>query len=261
MANSPIKIRRTFQLAVFLSFALTAHPGLARENPYDVFGKALAPFVKLLAAPAKPAGGMLDAEFAVENVPDKKIALTLQCPDKLILRVSIPGEQITLCRDAQEIWAFPGGKLTALIARGHLPAADSAFRLAPFALPVPEKQLVFLPALFQVSDAGDETLGSEPCRVLDVALLPELARSLQAQDWTARIWIDAKYQPVKIRFSHQQLSVAVVVKKLSYPPALPAGTWQPQPDEASDILRLTSPQFKQLLDALALGLTAAKKPK
>jgi hypothetical protein len=260
MANFPVKIRRIFRPAVFAALALAAQPAHARENPYDIFAKVIAPIVKLFAATEKT-GGALAAEFSVENAADEKIAIALQCPDRLILRVSIPGEQIALCRNAQEIWAFPGGKMKARIGRGHLPEADPDFQLAPFRLPVPEKQLVFLPALFQVGDAGDETVGGENCRVLDVSLMPDLARSLRAQEWSARLWVGENYRPVKIEVRGPKQHLAVLVKKLDCAPALPDSTWQPAPDEASDILRITPPQFKQLLDALALGLTTVKQPK
>ncbi len=48
--------------------------------------------------------------------------------------------------------------------------------LGPLVLPVPQKELVFLPVLFQVADKGTEKVIGEPCRVLDVQLMPQLAK-------------------------------------------------------------------------------------
>src|SRR5579862_9877615 len=64
--------------------------------------------------------------------------VALEYPDKLRLRAPILGEDITVCRKGQEIWAFPGSKVEALLsaaAAKKLPKADPKFRLQPFALP------------------------------------------------------------------------------------------------------------------------------
>src|SRR6185312_5732905 len=112
------------------------------------------------------------------------------------------GEDIVVCRKGQQIWAYPGSKVEALLAaaaeKKKLPKVDPKFQLRPFQLPIPEQDLVLLPAVFQVKDVGSEPLDGNPCRVMDVYLMPQLTRSLKAQGWGARVWVDAAAKQVRI---------------------------------------------------------------
>ena len=116
--------------------------------------------------------------------------------------------------------------------------------LGPLALPVPRKDLVFLPVLFQAADAGSETVAGQPCRVLDVTLMPQLAKSLHAEGWTARLWVGTAYAIVQAAVTGPGWSGTVAVDKLGYPAALPDSTFQPQ---GTDVLRLTGGQFMELM--------------
>ena len=118
------------------------------------------------------------------------------------------------------------------------------FKLPSFRLPLTEKQLVFLPILFQVQDAGSADVAGESCRVLDLVLMPELARALKAQDWTARLWVLPGLRIAKVTLVRGDKWHAVIsIKKLEYAPALPDETWQPSPTEAPDILHLTPARY------------------
>ena len=84
-----------------------------------------------------------------------------------------------VCRNGQHLWALPGLKFETLL--GQLPGLSSAEtrrEAGPFRPAGSGEEIGFLPALFQVTDAGDETAGRPACRVLDATLIPELARLL-----------------------------------------------------------------------------------
>ncbi len=183
-----------------------------------------------------------------------KAELALEYPDKVRLRAPVLGEDVTICRRGQEVWAYPASKLQPLIeaaaAAKKLPKLDKKFRLEPFSLPIPEKQLVFLPVLFQVNEIGSESLDGESCRVLDLFLMPELAKSLKAKDWAARVWARPSNKPARFSVAKGDWNVVVRVEQLEFSPTLPASTWEPTAEQAADVLQLDAPRYQQLLESL-----------
>ena len=177
-------------LHLLLAATLLAAPAArAGENRYDILGKLLAPFINVLAKNTKNPHRAMALAARLERLTGAppelagtRVELSLQYPDRLLIHGPILGENLTLCRDRQQVWVTPGAKVQALLdlaaTQKKLAKPDPAAQLEPFQLPVPEKQLVFLPVLFQVKDAGSETVDGEACRVLDLGLMPELERSL-----------------------------------------------------------------------------------
>jgi hypothetical protein len=45
-------------------------------------------------------------------------------------------------------------------------------------------------------------------------------------------------------------NVVVRFQQVDFSPALPESTWEPAPEQASDILTLDAPHYQQLLEAL-----------
>jgi len=287
MANTHIRFRRGMQPVIFIFLALSAAlPLQARENAYDVLGKALVPLANVLIASSKTQNHAVSATLVLDsatNLPGAPVLsntssitsgtaadatatantleIALQSPDKLRLHANVLGQTATICRDGQQIWANPGAQIEALINAQALPKADPDYKLDQFRLPVTEKQLVFLPVLFQVEDAGDEAVDGENCMVLDVKLMPELAHSAHAGDYTARLWVKADYKLAKIELMRPKWHAVILVKNLVYAPSLPPETWQPSHDEAMDLLQLTPARYKQLLDALTSRWAAFKAQK
>lgn len=244
-----------FRPLIFATVFAAAQVAHARENPYDVLGKTLAPFINLLAENSATEDRALSLNvrvLAASNLPPQfagsAASAQFQYPDKLLLRAPILGEPVTLCRNGQDLWAIPGAKIEALIEQAALPKPKKKFKLADFGLPIPEQQLVFLPILFQVTEAGDEAVNGVNCRVLDVRLMPELAQSLHVEAWSARLWVRADYQPAKIDFTQPDWHGVFVFDKVTFAHALPPETWRPAPEQ-TDVLKLTPVRFKQLLDA------------
>ncbi len=245
-------------IIVMLSSALRA-----AENPYDTFGKVLMPLVSVLAekgsTPNRAALLNIELEEAADapkELKDARVEISFQAPNKLKIQGPILGEQLTICRRGQELWVTPGAKAEALInaasADKKLPPPNPDFELAPFKLPIPAKQLVFLPALFKVQAAGEEAVGNQTCRVLDVRLMPELERSLTGEKgWSARIWVNPENKPVRLQVRKDEKSIATVrFTKVEFLPSLPKETWKPALEQADDVLKITPERFDQLVRAL-----------
>ncbi len=245
-------------LHALLAAALLAAPRAdADENRYDVLGKMLAPFVNVLARNTKNPNRAMALTARLERLtglPSEldgaRAELSLQFPDRALVHGPILGEDLTVCRDGQSIWVTPGAKVKALLdlatTQKKLRPVDPAARLAPLQLPFPEKELVFLPVLFVVKDAGAEAVDGEDCRMLDVALMPELAKSLK-EPWAARVWVRANYKPARLVLTRPGWDLAVKFEKVEFAPRLPDATWQPP---SADVLTLDAPRFRQLMQAI-----------
>ena len=257
----------SLRLAMLAALLFDPAATRAAENKYDVLGQTLAPFVQLLGSKSKTANRAVTLSIRLESMTDlpdewadARAEVALEAPDKLRLHGPVLGEELTICRNGQELWVFPGSKAQALIelatAEKRLPPPDKKFRLEPFKLPIPEKQLIFLPALFQIQDAGTERIDGETCRVLELALMAEISRSI-GSDWTARIWVRADHRPVRLKVTRPGWEVTLRFEAVSFAPTLPASTWQPSPEEAEDVLKITPARYQQLLKLIGGG--SAKK--
>ncbi len=250
-------------LRLVLCAALFVPAGLLRaeENRYDVVGKLLMPFVNVFAKNTKNPNRAMQLTARLELMTGLPAALVgtradlaVEYPDKLRLRAPVLGEELTICRRGQEVWVFPGTRAAALLEAASvgqkLPKPDSKAQLPPFALPIPEKQLALLPVLFQVKDVGAESLDSEPCRVLDLFLMPELAKSLRARDWAARVWLRGDGKPARLSVARTGWQLAVRFERVEFSKTLPAETWVPTAEQADDVLKLDAARYEQLLGAL-----------
>lgn len=248
-------------LHLALALALLIPSVRAEENRYDLIGRTLLPFVNVLAKtttnPNRAVSFTAKLEQMTDLPPDlagSHAEVALEYPDKLRLRGPIMGEDITICRKGQEVWAYPGSKVEALLsaaaAAKKLPKPDPKFRLQPFSLPVPEKDFVFVPVLFQVKDVGSEPVDGEACRVLDVFLMPQLEHSLKAQGWGSRAWINGDARPVRISVAKPGWMIVVRFEHIEFTPKLPDSTWEPTSDQVSDILKLDPIRYQQLLGTL-----------
>jgi hypothetical protein len=248
-------------LAATLAFLCVGAPARAIENKYDVLAKALAPFVNVLAEKTKNPNRAMSLTGRIERLTGlssefvgARAELDLQYPDRLRIRGPLLGEQFTVCRNGQQLWAIPGARLQAVldlaVAERKLPKADKDARLEPFQLPLPQKQLVFLPALFEVADAGFESLDGVECRVLDLKLMPDIDKKLEQRGWHGRVWVRPDGKPARLYVARPGWELAVRFEKVEFSKRLPDATWDPPTEAASDVLKLDPPRYQQLLQAI-----------
>ncbi len=246
-------------LAVALLAASVASGG--DENRYDLLSRMLVPFLDVVVKTTTHPNRAMQLTASLEQltgVPPaligSKAELAVEYPDKVRLHGPILGEDVTVCRHGQEVWAYPGSKITPLLEaagkKKKLPKLDPKFQLESFSLPIPEKQLVFLPALFQIKDVGSEPLGGEPCRVLDLFLMPELVKALKSPGWAARVWVRPDARPERLSVAKPGWNIVVRFEQVEFSPSLPEGTWRPTPEQAGDVIALDPAHYEQLLQTL-----------
>jgi len=253
--------------AALIAVAWIVAPGWAgaQENAYDVLGKALMPIANVFIVSgsggitgtnAAGHGVVLDGHLiAASKIPPElqgeAIHLALMAPDKLLIQAPFERQMMTVCRNGGTLWATPGSQIQSLLdqvtAGDAQPPKKAGKVFGPLALPIPAKELVLLPLLFQVADAGTETVSGQPCRVLDVQLMAQLSKALHAQGWSARVWIDANYAITQLAVNGPNWSGAAAIDKLEFSDTLPDGTFDPQ---GTDVLKLTPDEFVGVMKEL-----------
>lgn len=248
----------------FFVFTFIAAPSRAQENRYDAFSKTITPFLGIFAKDRKSDQRALSLKLRVEQSSDLPAELNgataqiaIEMPDKLRLHGPLLGETFTLVREDEKIWIYPGAKARALldaaVAGKELPPAEKKFKLGEFKLPIPEKQLIFLAALFTIKDLGSEMLDDVECRVLDVALMPELAESLKASGWAGRLWITPDHKPARLTLAKKGWHIVLRFADVQFASELPEATWQPSTAEAADVLELEPKEYSRFLRAIGGG--------
>lgn len=245
----------------FTFFILICFACRAEENRYDALSKTIMPFLGIFAKDRKTENRAFTLKVRIEQSSDlpselngASAQIALQVPDKIRLHGPLLGETFTLVREDEKLWIHPGAKARALldaaIAGKELPPAAKKFKLGEFKLPFPEKQLIFLAALFTVKDLGAESIDGVECRAMDVALMPELAESLKAAGWAGRLWIRPDYTPARLTLAKKGWHIVLRFDDVQFAKELPDETWEPSSTEAGDVLRLEPEEYSRFLRAI-----------
>jgi hypothetical protein len=257
--NPHVNRHLCFSFFLFICFAVRAE-----ENRYDVLSKTLMPFLSIFAKDRKTDTRAFTLKVRIEQSSDLPAELNgagaevaLQMPDKIRLHGPLFGDTFTLVREDEKIWIYPGAKAQALLesatAGKQLPPAEKKFKLSEFQLPIPEKQLVFLTALFGVKDVGDQEIDGVNCRVLDVTLMPELAKSLKVDGWVSRLWVRPDYKPARLTLARKGWNIVLRFDDVQFVKELPEETWEPSASEAGDVLRLEPKEYSRFLRGIGGG--------
>jgi hypothetical protein len=243
-----------------------AQQGPPRDNPYDVIGKVFSPFWSVLLAdtksPNKACTMTVEMAEVSGRLPKQMVGASLQAavqfPDKVKLQAPVLGEEITVCRNGDNVWAYPGAKVEFLLKRfkGKPPPTK---KKTPLYLPITPQQAIFLPALFTVARADVaevQTFNGEDCRVITAGLMPELARAAKAEGFRARLWVAPGYFPRRMEITQPDFVAVADIKDLKFSPSLPASTWQP-PTGVTDIYWTNS----DMLDAVLFVVMNSLKMK
>ena len=257
-----------FRAALVIIF-IAAPDIRAAEDRYDLLGKVLGPFVRVFVGESAGAPHALQLVVSIEQMtglPPELVGtraeIAIEPPDKLRLRGPILGETFTLVRNGNLLWVHPAAKARPLLSPGSgpgLPAADKKFQLRAFKLPIPEKQLVFLPVLFAVTDMGRDRVRGEVCRVLDVRLMPELARALEVERWVARLWVTADATPARLTLARPGWNIVVRFEEIVFSGTLPASIWKPTEAESVDYREIQPEDYSRFLRAITAAQQAKAK--
>ncbi len=259
----------TVLLAAFLvmggrSAAQEAPP---RENPYDVIAKIFQPFLGVLLTESNGVNRAAEIELEMVEVGGRLpkemqgavLKGSVQFPDKVRLEAPVLGENFTVCRNGDAVWATPGEKVEFLLSKFEVAPKSTGPLSTPVFLPITPQQAIFLPALFSVprSDVAEvDELRGEPCRVISVRLMPSLAEGLDAQDFEAVLWVAAGHRLRRVEVLRKDFSATVDIRSLKFLPSLPGSTWEP-PKDAGHVHRTNLAMLDGLFFILMNSLRSA----
>lgn len=248
---------RLVKSSLLLAAVMAGNAALAAENRYDLFARALAPAIALFAKDTQNDGSALSLELTLQSVKKEglpsaftelvagktgapgTIKVVLQPPDRMLLEIPFQGMALRLCRDRQQIWAAPKPVMEALaVSTGYdlnAPKKRGA-QLAPLRLPYSKKQLVLLPALFQVEDAGESPEG----RVLEVRLLAEAGQA--AGQWRMLLTIGAEGKPVRFKLTGPDTELDLQIGRFEISKVSPE-IWA-----GGEVVHLEAAQFIELFE-------------
>jgi len=232
---------------VILAGAARAQQAPPRDNPYDVIGKVFQPFWSVLLADSGSKNKAAVLKIRMSEVsgrlPKEMAGATLdaavQFPDKVKLTAPVLGETITVCRNGDSVWAYPGAKVEFLLNQFKVKPKPTRKTNTPIYLPITAQQAVFLPALFTVerADVAEvDTLNGQECRIITAGLMPQLAEAAGAKDFRASMWVAPGYVPKRFVIKQPDFSAVADIEELRFVPSLSAPTWAP-PEGATDIYR------------------------
>ena len=259
-------------LALLSLFALAISPVHAqqappRDNPYDVIGKVFQPFWSVLLASNGTGNKACQMTILMQEVTGRlpkemagaELKAAVQFPDKVKLQAPVLGEEITVCRNGNEVWAYPGQKVEFLLSQFKVKPKRTPKKNTPLFLPMTAQQAIFLPALFTVANANVaevDTLNGVDCRIITAGLMPELAKAAKAEGFKAQLWVAPGYIPKRVTIAQPDFTATVDIPVLEFTQSLPASTWQP-PAGVTDIYRTDA----DMLDAVLFVVMNSLKMK
>ncbi len=241
-----------------------------RDNPYDVISKVLQPFWGVLLTETQNPNRAAVLTLVMTDVSGRlpkemkgaRLQAAVQFPDKVRLTAPILGEEVTVCRNGNEVWAIPGAKVEYLLKQFDVKPGPLKKKNTPIYLPVTAQQAVFLPAIFSVQNADVAEVGSlngEDLRVITAGLMPELAKAIKSEKFQARLWVAEGYIPRRFDIVQGDFTATVDVTTLRFLPALPAAAWLP-PEGVTDIYRTHADMLDDVLFVVMNSLGVKPQP-
>ena len=239
-------------------------------NRYDVLSKTITPLAGVLLGGSQTGDRALTLRSTVGQVAGRLpqafkgavVKAQIEYPGRIRVEAPVMGETLTICRNGNSVWATPGWKVQFLLGQFKGKPRPHPSKAAPLNIPFTSQQAVFLPALFQLDPSSQVAdIQGYPCRVISGGLIPEIAKSANAEDFSAKLWICPDYTPKRIDIHRRDFAMSFLIDELAYTPQFPSSTWQP-PTEASDVYRCSAAELDQLLYVLmnSLQMNSQDKP-
>ena len=218
------------------------------ENRFDVLAKSIAPIIALLTPAGSNGNHAIDALATIAastglpaELNGAQVHVAFEFPDKLLVQFPTPRGPAIICRNRQDVWAFPAAQLAPLMEKVGIDISSEP--LPPFQLE--ETKAILLPALFDVHDAGSVKLNEQTYRVLDVGVIRQKKKRAA---WPVRLWVRPENHTVaQIQLRAKDWDATLEIGKLELSPSLPAATWQPTPEQHDQIMAIPGDKIAALL--------------
>lgn len=254
----PHPASRAVLLALCLPLLAMPSAGSAAENPYDLLSRTLQPMLDPFTASPRFGNRALTIKLRLAEVEGggsaslasgATLSIDLQVPDKARLRGSLGGAEAIVWRDGDRVRAWPAEVVRPLLEQ--LPDATGTRNLPALILPLTNQQIVFAPALFRVADKGGTEFRGESCRLLQLALIPEISDALGVGQWIVQASIlTPEAVPARIQAIGPGWKGDIHVDALQLHPSLPDATWKPTDETAANAIDVPPAKLAALVEML-----------
>ncbi|HEY6841086.1 MAG: hypothetical protein QOI53_2454 [Verrucomicrobiota bacterium] len=246
-----------FWSAVLAAGWFFAAPSLEAQNKYDILARVLQPYGELFYS--KSPTKALQADIVLREGPSSTAAIlnqplrvSLQMPDKLRIESLDPQHRTVFCRNGQKVWIYPREILAGVVPTERR-RTDKQSRIPDFHLPLKDQQIVWIPALFQISRfaSGADSEGT-PTWELDFQLSPEIAQAIKCDPWTASAIVkQSDFQVRHLRIQSGNWSGSLEILDCRFGKALTPQTWEPDPELAAGATPVPPELFDSALERIA----------
>ena len=165
------------------------------------------------------------ADGLLKGIVGRELQLAFQAPDRFKLQFTLEQQNLIICRDGQEIWAYSPGTGFGVVGSREHPASSP---LGPLKLPLPAAQLALLPLFTDVKALPEETIDAGLCRVLEVTAKPEAVEAMKLPRGTLQLWLRGNdFFPVRLVYRDgPSTGVQIDLANPQLEPAWPAERWK-----------------------------------
>ena len=242
------KVSRWICVAMLVMARASFAENVDAENRFDVLAKSIAPIIALLTPAGSNGNHAIDALATIAastglpvELNGAQVHVAFEFPDKLLVQFPTPHGPAIICRNRQDVWAFPAAQFAPLVEKVGIDISPEP--LPPFQLE--ETKAVLLPALFDVHNAGSVKLNGQTYRVLDVGAV---GHKKKRAAWPVRLWIRPENHTVaQVQLRAKDLDATLEIGKLELSPSLPTSTWQPTPEQHDQVMAIPGDKIAALL--------------
>jgi hypothetical protein len=228
------------------------------QNKYDVLARTLQPYASLFYSKALTKAMQVDVILRegpplAAEILNQPLRVTLQIPNKLRIETIDSQRRLVLCRNGQEVWAYPRDFATTIAIAGI--ASDKGSRIPDFRLPLKDQQIVWLPVLFQILrfEQSCDAKGERTWNI-DFQLSPEISHAMKCDSWVASaVVMQDNFQVRRLHIQGASWKGTIDILACRFETAFPPETWEAEPDLANDATQIPTDRFVSALERLSVN--------
>ncbi|MGV3531114.1 MAG: C45 family autoproteolytic acyltransferase/hydrolase, partial [Chthoniobacteraceae bacterium] len=253
--------RRRWILAVLTTAVLLVAGFVLHETePEKDFRRAVNHLTSLLdeggsAIPASMTVEVVKADGLPKYLADLQFQMAIAAPEHLWISGQVGKESVQIGRKGQQLWVWQPAKSFGVRGEPGVPRFSTApetsldnAKLGPLALPANRGLISFASRIVPVKAVGDEMIGEERCRVLEVAAGSMTFGRSKA---VLRMWVREKDGwPVRIAVADGgKLDAVVSLREIQPGVPLPDSQWEMPAEASPHVERVALSHLQKMLGA------------
>jgi outer membrane lipoprotein-sorting protein len=234
-------------------------------TPTQLFGQAINRLTRIVdkpeAEPTKTVSAtikILKADGLPKELAGRDIVVAVQAPDHLLVRAQYDHQEITVCRDGQELWVYEPEKRFGLLGSTNValfsatPGRKDATALAPLKLPFIVEQVALLPVLSDIETLPAETIDGTECKVLKATPKADAVSTFKLPNFTVEVWIRPEDSlPLRISYSDgRKTDLRLEISNAQFSAPWPEEKWKLPASSADHVDTVARAHLTRFLDVV-----------